>query len=361
MSKGVTLLVGTKKGLYLYRSDAERRRWTAEGQHFPGEPIYHAALDERDGATIYAGVNQTWGGPRIEVSRDRGKTWKASANPAFPADTELAFKRTWHFEPGPASQPDVVWAGVEPAALFRSDDRGETWSLVRALQDHPTRPRWEAGGGGLCLHSIAIDPKDSKRMSIGISAAGIFRTTDGGKTWDVQLTGVVPFEGEPGEKGPELNVCPHRVLAHPVAPDTLFLRSHERVYWWDAAGSRWEERTAGLPSDFGFAGAIHPRDPNTSYVIPLGTRDRLAQEPGIAVYATRDRGKTWERHDRGLPARARLEVLRAGMSTDRLDPAGIYFGSTNGEVWASRDEGRSWEQVAAHLPLVYSVSAATSA
>lgn len=361
MARGVTLLVGTKKGLYVYRSDADRGKWTAEGPHFAGQPIYNALLDERDGQTMYAGVNATWGGPRIEVSRDGGRTWKTSANPAFPEDTGLTFKRTWHFEAGAASQPDVVWAGVEPAALFRSDDRGESWTLVRSLQDHPTRTKWEAGNGGLCLHSIAIDPADPARMTVAISAAGIFHTIDGGATWETRLTGMVPFGGEaPDAQYPELNQCPHRVFTHPRRSGTMFLRSHQRVYWWDEGAERWQDRTEGLPSIFGFAAAIHPHDPDSGYVIPLDEETRLADPPGIAVYATRDRGKTWERRDRGLPAGAQLEVLRAGMCTDRLEPAGVYFGSTNGEVWASRDEGRTWEHVAAHLPRVYSVSAGTT-
>src|SRR6266540_2398113 len=276
MARGVMVLVGTKKGVFLYRSGLSRERWRLDGSHFPGETVYHVAFDPRDGASLYSGINMSWGGPRVEVSRDLGKTWKTGKNPAFPADSELTFQRTWHIEPGHPSQPNVMWAGVEPAALFRSDDRGETWVSVKALNEHPERMQWTPGGGGLGLHSIAIDPAD------------------------------------------------------------------------DA----WTEVTKGLPSDFGFAAAIHPRDPKTAYLFPLEDQMRMSPANGGGVYRTRDRGKTWTRLANGLPRGARYEVMREGMATDRLDPAGVYFGTTNGELWGSADEGRSWALIAQHLPAI---------
>ena len=183
MARGVAVLLGTKKGVYLFRSGTARERWRAEGPHFPGQPVYHVAFDPRDGQSLYAGVNMTWGGPRIELSRDLGKTWKAGANPAFPKGDTRTFSRTWHIEPGHASEPNVMWAGTEPAALFKSTDRGETWESVRALNDHPDTKYWEPGGGGLGLHSIVVDAADAKTMAIGISSAGVYETADGGKSW----------------------------------------------------------------------------------------------------------------------------------------------------------------------------------
>jgi photosystem II stability/assembly factor-like uncharacterized protein len=385
-ARKVAVLVGTKKGAYIFRSGAARSRWTAEGPLFQGEPVHHIAFDHRDGTSMYAACNLSWGGPKIRVSRDLGKTWTVTSNPAFrkgkvattsvfdagadfPREVteELALKRTWHIEPGHPSQPNVVWAGVEPAALFRSDDRGATWTEVAGLTDHPTRPKWMPGGGGLTLHSIAIDAGDPKRMHVGMSGVGVFETTDGGKTWRTRNQGIpAPFNPD---KDDPIGHCVHHLVAHPVSPRVLFMQNHFAPMWLRADGdTKWENASEGLPeasrkpnSDnaYGFAAAIHPRDPETAYVIPLDAKDRLAPEPGIAVYGTRDRGRTWKRLARGLPKGARVEVMREGMSTDRLDPAGIYFGTQTGEVWASADEGRTWEQVAQYLPAVMSVTAAT--
>jgi hypothetical protein len=359
MARSVALLVGTKKGMWIYRSGQARSRWRAEGPHFAGMPIFHAAFDARDGTTVYAANNATWGGPQIQVSHDLGRTWAVTPNPAFPEGSDQTFERTWHIEPGHESEPGVVWAGVEPAALFRSEDNGQTWELVRGLQEHPTRSAWNPGGGGLCLHSIALDAADAKRLAIGISSGGVYETTDGGRSWTPRNSRIR------GDYLPDASVeaghCVHHLVSHPREPRTRFLQAHQGVYWWDDAQSRWDDRTGTLPSDFGFAAAIHPHDPATAYVIPLDPMVRQAGPPGIGVYRTRDRGATWTRQARGLPRGAALEVMREGMATDRLDPAGLYFGTTNGEVWASRDEGTSWEQVAAYLPPVLSISTATVA
>lgn len=381
MARGVALLVGTKKGLYIFRSSGARSRWKREGPHFPGEPVYHAVFDARDGRSLYAACNWTWGGPKIRVSRDLGKTWTVTANPAFRPDavvkvfqhvkdpvtgewtskattTTLSFKRTWHIEPGHPAQPNVVWAGVEPAALFRSDDRGESWQEVTALTEHPSREKWEPGGGGLGLHSIALDPADPRRLTIAISAGGAFETSDGGGSWRPANAGT-RADFLPGAASPEVGQCVHHLVAHPTAPGVRFQQNHCGVYWREDGDARWQDRSAGLPSEYGFAAAIHPHDSETAYVIPLESKLRHAAPPGIAVYRTRDRGKTWARLARGLPRGASLEVMREGLTADRLDPVGLYFGATNGEVWASRDEGRAWEQVAAYLPPVLSVTAVT--
>jgi hypothetical protein len=383
-AKKVALLVGTKKGAYIFRSGAARSRWTTEGPLFSGEPVHHMAFDPRDGESMYAACNLTWGGPKIRVSRDLGKTWEVVSNPAFPKGkiatsnawvqgedwpkpltAELVFRRTWHIEPGHASQPNVMWAGIEPAALFRSDDKGRTWTEVASLTDHPTRSQWSPGGGGLMVHSIAVDAADPKLMQVGISSAGVFETKDGGKTWAARNQGI-PSPMDP-RKDPEVGYCVHHLVAHPVAAGVRFQQNHFGVVWLGNGQARWRESSAGLPDAslqydkhaYGFAAAIHPHDPSGGYVIPLDGRTRTAPDPGIAVYGTRDGGKTWHRQARGLPKGARAEVMREGMTTDRMDPAGVYFGTQGGEVWGSADEGKTWDRIAAYLPPVMSVSAAT--
>jgi photosystem II stability/assembly factor-like uncharacterized protein len=334
---------------------------------------------------MYAGCNLSWGGPKIRVSRDLGKTWKVTSNPAFrkgkvattsyfsagadfPEERteELAFKRTWHIEPGHASQPNVMWVGVEPAALFKSTDRGETWKEIEGLTDHPTRSKWSPGGGGLTLHSIAIDAQDPKRMHVGMSGVGVFATYDGGKTWAPRNQGI-PAPFNPNKDDP-IGHCCHHLVAHPTEPRVLFQQNHFTPAWLVGDGeAKWANVSKGLPeasmqgsndTAYGFAAAIHPQDVRTAYVIPLDGKDRLTPAPGVAVYATTDRGRTWKRLARGLP-KARVEVMRDGMSVDRLDPAGIYFGTQAGEVWASPDEGKSWERIAQYLPPIMSVTAAT--
>lgn len=383
-AKRVAVMVGTKKGAYIFRASASRGRWSAEGPLFPGEPVHHLAFDPRDGESMYAACNQSWGGPKIRISRDLGRTWKVTANPAFPkgkvatsnawvqgedwprpVTAELAFARAWHIEPGHASQPRVMFVGVEPAALFRSDDRGATWTEVASLTDHPTRSQWSPGGGGLMVHSIAVDASGPERMQVGISAAGVFETTDGGRTWTPRNQGI-PAPLSP-DKDPDVGHCVHHLVAHPTVPGVRFQQNHFAVLWLRDGDARWANVSEGLPdacrvpkrdNAYGFAAAIHPHDPDAGYVIPLDGKDRRAPEPGIAVYGTRDRGRTWKRLARGLPRGARVEVMREGMAADRLDPAGIYFGTQSGDLWGSPDEGRTWTRIAQYLPPVMSVSAA---
>ena len=352
MAKKVAVLVGTKKGLYILRGDANRQKWEVEGPQWAPAPIHHAMYDPRDGS-MYAAVNQTWGGSRIEHSRDMGKTWTTSSNPKFPEGSDRTFSQTWHIEPGHPSTPNVVWAGTEPAALFKSEDRGESWAIVQSLDDQPTRAKWVPGFGGMGLHSIAIDAKDPKRMSVGISVGGVYTTTDGGTTWtqDNKKTG-----GD--SERPDVFYCIHKLLAHPEESGLRFMRVHEEVYWRDPNETTWRHSTAGLPSNFGFAAAMHPRDRRTAYVIPLDGMTRAAAPFGIGVYRTQDKGKSWQKLEKGLPQGAPLETLREGMHNDRLDPMGLYFGTANGDVWASRDEGESWTRIARYLPYVTSVHAA---
>ena len=351
MAKKVTLLVGTKKGLFILRGDGERKKWDLEGPQWSPMPLHHAAYDPRDGS-MYAAVNASWGGPRIEYSRDMGKTWTVSQNPSFPEGSDRTFRQTWHIEPGHVSQPNVLWAGIEPAALFRSEDRGVTWTLNKALDDHPSRAKWTPGFGGLGLHSIAIDAKDPNKMNIGVSAGGAYKTTDGGKTWEQD-------NATNQSERPDVFTCIHKLLAHPEEPGLRFMRVHEEVYWRDPGETTWRFITPGLPTNFGFSAAIHPRDRSTAYVIPLDGMRRTASPFGIGVYRTRDKGKTWDKLEKGLPQGAPMETLREGMHNDRLDPMGLYFGTANGGVWASRDEGESWTRIAQYLPYITSVHAAT--
>ncbi len=360
MARSVALLVGTKKGLFVLRSGAARSRWRTEGPHFAGQPVYHASFDPRDGASLYAAVNQTWGGPRIEVSRDLGRSWKTAANPAFPAGSDMTFTKTWHIEPGHASTPKVVWAGVDHGALFRSDDRGMTWALVNGLTDHPTRKLWNVGGAGtINLHSIAVDAVDPKRLAIGISAGGVYETRDGGATWTPANTGLTTETYAPGVVM-EAGQCVHHLVAHPTAGNVRFMQAHEGIWFWNEAKSRWDTGgDTGRPANYGFAAAIHPHDVDTAYAFPLDWPQRMTNVLGAAVSRTRDRGTTWKRLGAGLPKGAPMEVMREGMATDRLDPAGVYLGTNAGEVWASASEGKTWERVAAYLPPVLSVATAT--
>ena len=362
MAKSVALLVGTKKGLYTLRS-GDRKKWSVEGPYGAPAPVHHAAFDPRD-QSMYAAINSTWGGSRIEYSRDLGKTWTVSKNPKFPEGSDRTFFQTWHIEPGHASTPNVVWAGTEPAGLFKSEDRGETWTLNTALDDVPSRKEWVPGFGGMGLHSIAIDATDPKFMQVGISVGGVYTTHDGGNSWerDNRQTGGpggASFERTgPEDVRPDVFYCIHKLLAHPKTSGVRFMRVHEEVYWREPGETTWTFRTPGLPSNFGFAAAIHPHDRSTAWCIPLDGRERTASQ-GIAVYKTTDRGATWTRHDKGLPAGAPLESLREGMHNDRFDDVGVYFGSANGDVYASIDEGKSWDRIAQYLPYVTSVHAAT--
>jgi len=360
MARSVALLVGTEKGLYVLRASASRKRWRTESPSFEGQPVYHASFDPRDGASVYAAVNHTWGGPRIEVSPDLAKSWKTAANPAFPTGSDRTFTKTWHIEPGHAATPKVVWAGVDHGALFRSDDRGMSWTLVPGLTDHPTSKLWNPGGAGtINLHSIAVDAVDPKRLAVGISSGGVYETRDGGTTWSPRNAGLTTETYAPGVKM-EAGQCVHHLVAHPSTGAVRFMQAHEGIWWWNEAKSRWDTGgDTGRPANYGFAAAIHPHDVDTAYAFPLDWPQRRTNVLGAAVYRTRDRGKTWTRHATGLPKGAPMEVMREGLATDRLDPAGVYFGTNAGEVWGSVDEGRTWERLAAYLPPILSLSTAT--
>jgi photosystem II stability/assembly factor-like uncharacterized protein len=352
--KTILLLAGTKKGLFLFTS-TDREKWIMHGPFHPGREIHHAVYDSRSG-TIFATVNDAWFGCEIARSTDFGETWQtASQNPAFAEDSENKLDRIWHIEPGRASEPGVLYAGVAPAALFRSEDGGQTWSEVSSLTAHPTRPRWHPGAGGLCLHSIVLDPTNAARMYVGISAVGVFRTDDSGQTWQTANRGT-RAEFLPDNK-PEFGQCVHKVL---LGGETLFQQNHCGVYRSRDTGKSWEEITEGLPSDFGFPLAIHPHEPETIYVIPLqGGEFRCPPEGKLRVFRSRDGGTSWQPLTAGLPQQETfVGILREGMATDTLSPAGVYFGTNTGKIFASSDEGDSWQVLADNLPPVYSVETA---
>lgn len=348
------LLAGTKKGLFLFES-SNREQWNIRGPFLRGKEVYHAIRDPRTGR-IFATSNDVWFGSEIVYSDDLGETWtSAKRGPAFSESSGLKLERIWHIEPGPASTPNIVYAGVAPAALFRSDDAGETWIEVVGLSQHPTRERWHPGAGGLCLHSIQIDPRDANCMFIAISAVGVFRTDDGGATWKPVNRGTrADFMPE---KYPEFGQCVHKLLLSPADPILLFQQNHCGVYTSTDAGESWKEITSGLPSDFGFPLAIHPREAQTVYVLPLqGGEFRCPPDGKLRVFRSRDGGATWQALTPGLPQHDAFPgVLREGMATDTASPAGIYFGTNTGKIYASRDEGDTWYLLADDLPPVTSV------
>ncbi len=348
------LLAGTKKGLFIF-SSSDRKRWEMHGAFLKGKEINHAVRDPRSGR-IFATANDAWFGCEIVYSDDLGQTWtSAKRGPAFDEKSGLKLERIWHIEPGRANEPGVLFAGVAPAALFRSEDAGETWTEVTTLSTHPTRPFWHPGAGGLCLHSIQLDHKNPQRMFVGISAVGVFRSDDGCQTWHTKNRGT-RAEFMP-EKYPEFGQCVHKLLISAGDSGLLFQQNHCGVYRSADAGDTWEEITAGLPSDFGFPLGVHPREPETIYVLPLqGAEFRCPPDGQLRVFRSRDGGKTWQPLAKGLPEeKVFAGVLREGMAVDDADPAGIYFATNTGKIFASSDEGDSWQVLADNLPPISSV------
>ena len=357
----VVVLLGTTKGLFALSAGPDRASWDLTGPWFPGEEIYAAVLDCRAGRRRFlVGATSSHWGPSVYRSDDLGATWVDPEAPplVFPEDTGAAVARVWQLQPAGDAQPDVVYAGVEPAALFRSDDGGLSFRLDESLWNHEHRPRWEPGGGGLCLHTVIPDPDAGPRLGVAISAAGFYRTLDGEK-WEAANLGIkAPFLPEPT---PEFGQCVHKVDRHPSQPDVLFLQHHWGVYRSDDFGGAWTEVGADdLPSTFGFPIVADPNRPETAYVLPLTSDEfRCTPDAKLRVYRTNDGGRSWEGLERGLPQEnAFLTVLRDAFTADTLDPAGLYVGTRTGEVFASPDAGESWSEVVRHLPPVLSVKAA---
>jgi photosystem II stability/assembly factor-like uncharacterized protein len=350
----VVVLVGTRKGLFVLESDDARHRWELAGPLLEGWSVYHAILDGRDGL-VHACTNHEVYGATVHRSADLGKSWERAEDLGLPEESELKLERTWHIEPGREGEAATLWLGAAPGALFRSSDRGEHWEAVTSVLAHPTRERWNPGAGGMCCHSIQLVPDDVDRLYIGISAAGVFRSDDGGATWSPANSGTAAdFLPDPY---PEVGQCVHKLLLHPTAPDRLWQQNHCGVYRSDDGGDLWERLDGnGLPSGFGFALALDPGNPDRAYVIPEeGAEFRVTSGGRLGVYMTADAGASWSLLSRGLPERAWTGVLREGLASDALDPFGIYFGTQSGSVFASADEGGSWNEIARQLPPVLSV------
>jgi serine/threonine protein kinase len=354
------LLVGTTKGAFILRSSVKRTRWEVGGPYFHGHSVYAMAYDDREGQhRIWASTASFWG-TQLRSSEDFGKSW---TNPPealirFPVDTGTSLKNIWQITLGRADESKVLYCGVEPAALFETRDAGESWSLVRGLFDHPHRPRWVPGNGGLALHTIMLDHTARQRMYIGISAGGVYRTDDGGRTWAAKNRGIramfLPT------KFPEFGQCVHKMAMHPDRPDRLFLQNHGGIYRSDDASESWTDIANGVPSDFGFAMVMHPRIPDCLYTVPVESEQfRCACDGRLRVYRSRNAGASWEPLARGLPQKRAYEtVLRDAMTVDSFDPVGIYFGTRSGQLFGSLDEGKTWQKILEGLPSIVCVRTA---
>jgi photosystem II stability/assembly factor-like uncharacterized protein len=406
----IRVLVGTKKGAFVLSADGKRKKWSVAGPHFAGWEIYHMKGSPVDPDRIYASQTSSWFGQIIQRSSDGGATWEqpgsadgssaAGANGAngatqgadaagppmpqgesnkFVYDTTPAsgkpltthqwydgtqhpweFARVWHLEPS-LFDPDVVYAGVEDAALFKTEDGGKSWQELPGLRGHESGPRWQPGAGGMGLHTILLDPKDPRRIFIAISAAGVFRTEDGGATWQPINRGLksqyIPDEAA------EVGHCVHRIAMHPSRPDTLFMQKHWDVMRSDDGGGSWHEISGNLPTDFGFPIDVHAHEPETIYVVPIKSdSEHYPPEGKLRVYRSRSGGNDWEALTQGLPQQdCYVNVLRDAMAVDSLDPCGIYFGTTGGQVYVSPDGGDRWEPIVRDLPAVLSVEVQTIA
>jgi BNR/Asp-box repeat len=391
---GVRVLVGTRKGAFVLTSDAKRERWDISSPHFAGWEIYHLKGSPADPNRIYASQSSSWFGQIIQRSDDGGKTWHQPGTPPgeptttpdgmpkaesnkFVYDTSpetgkpltthqwydgkphpWEFKRVWHLEPS-LTDPDTVYAGIEDAALFRSTDGGQTWKELSGLRGHGSGPAWQPGAGGMCLHTILLDPSNSNRIFIAISSAGAFRTDDAGKTWQPINRGLhslyIP------NPTAEVGHCVHRIAMHRSRPDVLFMQKHWDVMRSDDAGESWREISGNLPTDFGFAIDVHAHEPDTIYVVPIKSdSEHFPPDGKLRVYRSRSGGNEWEALTKGLPqSDCYVNVLRDAMAVDSLDKCGVYFGTTGGQVYASADAGDNWAPIVRDLPAVVSVEVQT--
>ncbi len=362
----VRVLVGTAKGAFILTSDAKRKKWAVSNPEFGGWQVYHMKGSPANPDRIYASQHTDWFGQVIQRSDDGGKSWQQVGNEfTYQGETGThqwydgtphpwEFKRVWHLEPS-ADDPDTVYAGVEDAALFRSSDGGMTWQEQSGLRDHDTAPGWAPGAGGMCLHTIIVDPHNPDRMFVAISAAGSFRTDDGGKTWR-PITKGLHSEYIP-DPDAEIGHCIHRIAMHPSRPEVLYMQKHWDVMRSDDAGDSWYEVSGNLPSDFGFVVDVHAHEPETIYVIPIKSDSEHYPPDGkLRVYRSRSGGNEWEALTTGLPQKdCYVNVLRDAMAVDTNDPCGLYFGTTGGQVYASTDAGDSWTPIVRDLPRVLSV------
>jgi len=351
--------VGTRKGAFILTSDGARKRWKVSGPHFAGWEIYHIKGSPVNPDRVYASQTSAWFGQIIQRSDNGGKTWNPPGTKPYDGTQHpWEFKRVWHLEPS-LDNPDHVYAGVEDAALFESKDGGKSWDELAGLRGSDTGPKWQPGAGGMCLHTILIDPGNPKRISIAISAAGAFRTDDGGKSWKPINRGLhSQFIPDPTA---EVGHCVHRMALHPSRPNTLFMQKHWDVMRTDDAGDSWKEVSGNLPTDFGFPIDVHAHEPETIYVVPIKSDSEHYPLKGrLRVYRSRTGGNDWEALTKGLPQRnCYVNVLRDAMSVDSLEPCGVYFGTTGGQVYASADAGDNWKPIVRDLPAVLSVEVQT--
>jgi serine/threonine protein kinase len=359
-SGDVLVLVGTVKGAFILRSTAERSRWEVGGPYFHGQTINALAYDGRSGRhRLWASTHSFWA-TLLRSSDDFGKSWTNPAETSikFPADSGVSLKNIWQICLGRPDEPDVLYCGVEPAALFESRDAGETWSLARGLFDHPHRPRWMPGNGGLMLHTILPDPVNKDRMTVGVSAAGVYVTEDGGASWQARNRNIRALFLP--EKYPEFGQCVHKIAMHPSRPERLFLQNHWGLYRSDDGGVNWLDIANGVPSDFGFAMIMHPRDPDCVYIVPVESDEfRCTPDGRLRVYRTRNAGASWEPLMRGLPQKSAYEtVLRDSLASDSLDPLGLYFGTRSGVLYGSIDEGKNWKRILEGVPSIVCVKTA---
>ncbi len=369
---GVRVLVGTRKGAFVLTSDERREQWTVAGPHFPGWEIYHLKGSPVDPQRLYCSQSSGWFGQLIQRSDDGGETWTPVGN-KFAYEGEAGthqwydgtahpweFKRVWHLEPS-LTEADTVYAGVEDAALFKSTDAGATWEELSGLRKHGTGPAWQPGAGGMCLHTILLDPTDEQRMYIAISAAGAFRTDDGGASWKPINRGLhslyIP------KPDAEVGHCVHHVAMHPARPEVLFMQKHWDVMRSDDAGELWREVSGNLPTDFGFVIDVHAHEPETIYVVPIKSdSEHFPIDGKLQVFRSKTGGDTWEALTEGLPQKdCYVNVLRDAMAVDRLPECGVYFGTTGGQVYCSADGGDSWTAIVHDLPGVLSVEVQTLA
>ena len=383
----VRVLVGTRKGAFIITSDGTRQKWDVSGPHFGGWEVYHMKGSPVDPNRIYCSQSSSWFGQIIQRSSDGGKTWEQpGTKPGEPAKTPEGmpkgesnkfvyegnpgthmwydgtphpweFKRVWHLEPS-LTDPDFCYAGVEDAAIFKTSDGGKNWQEMPGLRS-AQGPKWQPGAGGMCLHTILLDPSDPQRIFIAISAAGAFRTDDGGATWKPINRGLVS-EYIP-ENSAEVGHCVHRIALHRSRPNTLFMQKHWDVMRTDDAGDNWHEISGNLPTDFGFVIDVHAHEPETVYVVPITSdREHFPPEGKLRVYRSRTGGNDWEPLTKGLPqSDCYVDVLRDAMAVDSCESCGVYFGTTGGQVYASADSGDTWAPIVRDLPAVLSVEVQT--
>ncbi|MGW0658904.1 exo-alpha-sialidase [Streptodolium elevatio] len=361
MTDPIVLAVGTRKGLWLGRSEDGGQAWDFTGPHHPMTGVYSVLIDKRGPAPrLLAGVTSEHFGPAVAATDDFGATWGAPSEGAiaFPKDADASVERVWQLQPGAPDSPDALYAGVEPSALFRSEDGGRSWSLVRGLWDHPHRPQWTPGFGGMAIHTVLPHPTEAGDMTVAMSTGGVYRTRDDGKSWEASNTGIRAYFLP--DQYPEFGQCVHKVARHPEHPDRLFLQNHHGVYRSDDGGATWNSIAEGLPSDFGFPIAVHPDRPETVYAFPLvADAMRFPPEGRCRIYRSDDAGETWTGLEDGLPDEGFWTgVMRDALCMDDTAEPNVYFGTRSGEVYIGREGGAQWHRVAEHLPDVLCVRAA---